>query len=375
MSTSLLKRSILVALLCPAAQVPDWAQNVMSRNFNDMGMRTSPWTSGRPAVESSNDHEMQPWAPWVVPLESTSTYAAHYQPWRTSRTTTCKPKNERLPQAAFNARSTAQDSFMPWDRDHRRESCKPPHKTISDNVFEPSTSHREAYRAWNIAKQPSYKPAMNRLEPHKFVGRSTSQDSYMGHDGHMPPSPFLPPENINTHTPFESISTMSASYLPWPMQRNSGAVKPSSQLDLGADPNLPTGTTVHRDAFTEIRLPPGCKAALGVQVTPGNFHLMIPKGSAAPSEKKHMFTTTVNNQEVIEVVVIALADDHASPFSGLELGRFNVGRIQQARIGTLQLDVTMYLGLDQSVRVSAHNRQSDQTISLNIRDKFRTAKF
>jgi len=343
--------------------------------FEELGTATSPWRSGDPAAKASKDQEMQPWAPWVVPLESTSTYAAHFQPWGVARSKSCKPKVERIPPTAFSGRSTAQDSYMPWDADHRRESCKPTSKTMGENPLESSTTHREAYRAWNIGKQPSFKPSQQALATTAFSGRSTAQDSYMAHEGARPPNPFLPAETVGEKTTFNSISTMSASYLPWPVQKGNGAVKPVATLDLGADSRLPTGTTVHRDAFTELRLPPGCKASLGVQVTPGSFHLMIPKGTAAPCQKSGIFTTTINDQQIIEVVVIALASDDVPVSSGLELGRFSLGRIQPMRVGTVQVDVTMYLGADQSIRVSAHNRQSDHCVSLNIRDKFKFLKF
>jgi len=196
----------------------------------------------------------------------------------------------------------------------------------------------------------------------------------MGHDGARPPQPCLPKETVGDKATFNSISTMSASYLPWPVQKNNGAIRPVATLELGTDSRLPTGTTVHRDAFTEIRLPPGCKAALGVQVTAGEFHLMIPKGASAPCQKSGIFTTTTNDQQNMEVVVIAMAENDSNPSTGRELGRFSLGRIQPMRIGTVQVDVTMYLGADQSIRVSAHNRQSDHCVSLNIRDKFKYLK-
>jgi len=197
----------------------------------------------------------------------------------------------------------------------------------------------------------------------------------MAHDGASPPKPFLPADNVADKVNFNSISTMTASYLPWPTQKQGMGIRPVPTLDLGADSRLPTGTTVHRDSFTEIRLPAGCKAALGVQCTPGEFHLMIPKGSAAPVQKSGIFTTTSHDQQVLEVVVIALPENSSSPTSGVELGRFQLGRIQPMRMGTVQVDVTMYLSMDQTIRVSAHNRQSDHCVSVNIRDKFKFLKF
>ena len=210
--------------------------------LEDVGTTTVPWSAGAPAIQKSRDQEMQPWAPWVVPLESVSTYAAHFQPWGVSRSQTCKPKQERIQTNPFNARSTAQDSFMPWDKDHRRESCKPTDKAMPANGLETATTHREvkrriirhrcaaavvwgaarrsegarrerrgvavvriwracapgrtyprarlspsraaraqAYREWQIGKQPSFKPTQTALQPQKFTGRSTAQDSFMGH--------------------------------------------------------------------------------------------------------------------------------------------------------------------------------------------------
>ncbi|KAL1522106.1 hypothetical protein AB1Y20_021749 [Prymnesium parvum] len=330
----------------------------------------SPWKA-----ETFKDKEMTPWMPWVVPLESTSTYTAHYKNWGTQRSPSCKPKNERVATAPFNARSTAQDSYLPWDKDGRRESCKPLAKSLGHSKFENSTTHRDAYRPWNVGKQASFKPQQTTLEPHKFVARSTHQDSYVGHDGVEPRRPFLPAETLADKTKFDGISTMNAHYLPWPVQKNGMAPRPVPQLDLGGDPRMPTGTTAHRDAYTELRLPSGCKAALGVQVIPGKFHLMIPKGSSIPTKKSGIFTTTADNQQVIEVVVIAMPDNNGNPDLGVELGHFPLGKILPTRAGVAQVDVTMNLGLDSSIRVTAHNRQNDYQVSMIIRDKFKYLKF
>jgi len=344
----------------------------MPSALEDFGKQTAPWVGGAPAVEASKDNEMTPWKPWAQPLDSQSTYNAHFQPWQMSRAATCKPKTERLPSTTFAGRSTAQDSYMGWDRDYRRESFKPKPSVFGGGAFDPSTTHKDAYREWNVGKTPSFKPNSSVLESAPFQGRSTAQDSYMAHAGHRPPEPFLPQERDSDKAPFDSVSTMTASYLHWPLPKTAYGKKPAGTIDLGWNNKMPTGTTVYRDCYNEIRLPPGCKAGLGVQVTPGDFHLMIPKGKTAPVQKTQMFTTVVDNQKVIEVVVIAMGEGNQK---GLELGRFPLSRIQPLRHGTIQVEVSMYLSLDNTVRVVAHNVQSDHTVSLNIRDKFRMAQF
>jgi hypothetical protein len=228
----------------------------------------SSWVPGPSARDASKDQEITAWKPWVLPLESNSTYASSYLPWKTTRTQTCKPKVERNANpAAFNARSTAQDSFLPFDRDYRRSNCKPPPSQLVGGAFESSTTSGDAYRAWGVAKTPSMKPAQARLSTAPFFGRSTAQDAFMAHPSHERTQPFYPKENVSEPSPFDAVSTMSASFLPWPLPRAAGPMKRAKgELDLGWSRALPTGTTVHRDAFTELRLPPGCKATLGVQV-------------------------------------------------------------------------------------------------------------
>ena len=264
---------------------------------------------------------------------------------------------------------------MGWDKDYRRQSCKPTAKTkFSDLPMDTSTTHRESFREWRMPKQPSFKPQAQALPPSAAFGaRSTAQDSFMAHPEHRPPKPFTPKDaDPLERKTFDSISTNSASYLPWPVQRNLASIRPVAQLDLGHDSRAPMGTSTHRDAFTDIRLPPGCKAALGVQVTPGDFHLMIPKGSSMPCQKSGVFTTVVPDQDVMEVVVIALPQDDATPgVSGKELGRIAFGKITKGRVGATQVDVTMYLSMDNTIRVSAHNRQTDACLSISIRDKVR----
>jgi len=197
----------------------------------------------------------------------------------------------------------------------------------------------------------------------------------MAHPSHERTQPFYPKENVSEPSPFDAVSTMSASFLPWPLPRAAGPMKRAKgELDLGWSRALPTGTTVHRDAFTELRLPPGCKATLGVQVTPGEFHPMIAKGRATPVQKTQLFTTVVDEQEIIQVVVIAMADV-SKPSHGMELGRFALGRLQPLKKGVVQVEVSMYLSSDNSIRVSAHNLQTEHSASINIRDKFRLATF
>lgn len=96
----------------------------------------------------SKDKEITPWHQGVSPLESTSTYAAHYQNWGATRMPACRPKDERMMSTApFKARSTAQDSYIPWG-DARRESCKPAQRPMTESSkFDPSTTHRDVRRS------------------------------------------------------------------------------------------------------------------------------------------------------------------------------------------------------------------------------------
>jgi len=329
------------------------------------------WTAGS-SVEPTKS--MALWSAAEVPLDSVSTYNAHYQPWRPSRPQTCKPKHQTpIEVFQFNARSTAQDAYQGWDIDHRRASCKPVHKMLESLSLDASTTHRDAFQSFLPAKRASFKPVHKGMEQTVFSGRSTTQDSFLAHPNHRPPLPCLPAEKLGDGTRFEAISTATASYQAWPISRRVAAKKPPGTLSLRWENVPPTGSTVHRDSYREMSLPPGAKAAIGVQVVGGEFFKMIAKGTPAPVEKKAMFTTTVSNQNEVEIVVIASGAQ--DPSRGLEIGRFTLGGIAPGKAGLAMLEVTLILAADNSLRVTATDRQAFRSVSLNIRDKLKKASF
>lgn len=63
---------------------------------------------------------------------------------------------------------------------------------------------------------------------------------------------------------------------------------PSGHPLFSSTPSLPSPST-----HDFLSFPP----PFGVQVIPGKFYLMIPKGSAAPVQKSGIFTTTIDNQQ------------------------------------------------------------------------------
>ena len=78
------------------------------------------------------------------------------------------------------------------------------------------------------------------------------------------------------------------------------------------------GSTAHREHFKEMRLPPGSAWELGVQVMGGRFHHLIARGKRPPCEGKATFTTVVDMQESVEIVVVGRAPNVKS----LHLGHF-----------------------------------------------------
>jgi len=178
-----------------------------------------------------------------------------------------------------------------------------------------------------------------------------------------------PAEREREVTKFESTTTARASYLAWPMPAKHGRKKPPvASVNIGWGNGMAVPTSSYRDMFREITLPEGAPAAIGVQVAGGAFHVMMPRGTRAPARKKLMFTTTEDQQSSIDVIVIAQGNDS---HTGRKLGHFTIDGIAPTHAGLAQVEVSLNLGGDNSLRVSAVDCQGNRTRSLTVKDKIR----
>ena len=84
-----------------------------------------------------------------------------------------------------------QDSFQGWSGRHSAKACRPQSAYEPKDWMQPiSTTHREAFQAWQAPKRTTFKPKEAREPPAAtMTGRSTMQDSY------QPISNFKPTQN------------------------------------------------------------------------------------------------------------------------------------------------------------------------------------
>ncbi len=138
---------------------------------------------------------------------------------------------------------------------------------------------------------------------------------------------------------------------------------------MGWGEGMAVPTSSYRDMFREISLPSGAPSSIGVQVGGGKFYPMLPRGTRPPARKTQMFTTTEDSQTSIDVVLIA--QQGASEASGRQLGYFELDGISPSQAGLAQVEVTLNLSADNSLRVSAVDCQGNRSRSLTVKEKIR----
>ena len=170
-------------------------------------------------------------------------------------------------------------------------------------------------------------------------------------------------------------STYQTEYLNQPLNPK---VTPWQTLDRKFKPAGAIGTTgssTHKADFIRYEPRAGLKVALGVQISSkpykqggvgGQFHVMIPAGSAAPAAEQQQFTTVVDGQRAAQIVVVARG---GGAENGVELCHFELPSIKESQVGVPRVTVTFKLIKEQLLKVSATYEQGHQTRQLVIRDK------
>ena len=237
--------------------------------------------------------------PKTTPFEGGSTYREQF-PWRpvTPRAKAVAPKAsgwEPQPHAQ-PMQSTYRSQFV--DRPlPDRTSAKPKHVPLPFAPFDGETTSSAQFK-WHegVHKRQSLKAADTREHvAHPFAGRSTYSDAYKAY-GALPPVVARKPPDERQHTSMAKFD----------------------------------GTTAHREQFKEMRLPSGSSWELGVQVVDGKFHPMIAKGKRPPCEGRATFTTVVDLQESVEIVVVGRAPN----VNSVHLGHFECDTPQYSPVAS-----------------------------------------
>ena len=228
--------------------------------------------------------------PKTTPFEGGSTYREQF-PWRktTPREKAVAPKGCGWePQPHAQPMQSTYNSQFEWRSLPDRTSAKPQHVPIPYAPFDgETTSHAQFKWHSGVHKRESLKAQDTREHvAHPFAGKSTYSDAYKAYS-ELPPVIARKPEDERQHTGLAKFD----------------------------------GSTAHREQFKEMRLPPGSSWELGVQVVGGRFHHLIARGKRPPCEGRATFTTVVDMQESVEIVVVGRAPNVKS----LHLGHFKCG--------------------------------------------------
>jgi len=328
------------------------------------------WTQGGSSMNEHLRREIQVWEPQKIPLDTTSTYSAHFRAWPANRQPRAtKPKDARPPSAApFDTRSTMQDSFQPVRGDVRSKPFRPQSAYVKTDYLQPiSTTHREAFQKWMPAPRPNFKPQQRAKEPGDYsTGRTTSQDAFPAHMPVMTRS-CKPKENSFESFAFEGTSTSRAAFLQWPIPPKYVRTIPDVKTAFAREEPFPNST--YRDMFREIKLPKNNPHALGLQVVGGNFFTVMQRGTVPPATKKVMMTTVQDAQNSVDIVVIlSTADGNRK---GKVLGEFTLEGIGSAGKGVPQIEVTLNLDTQNVLRVTAFDVQGNRARALTVTDKVR----
>lgn len=338
---------------------------------------SAPWAEGNKAAAEHAQREIKLWELLPQQSDNQSTYASHYQAWAMPPPRKAmKPQDSRpMTAGAFQTRSTMQDSFQPMMGFIPSLPIKPKSSYEPQKWLQPlSTTSRDAFQQWRAPPRQSFKPsaANQRHAPESsFTGRSTAQDSYQPvmRGAFIPAVSAAPKEQRYDTGAFEGTTTSRASFQAWPIQPRK-PMKPSGAGSFfGGDEKHVLPNSTYRDQFREMLIPQASSSSLGVQVVNGKFHSMMPRGTRPPCVKSKTFTTTLERQASLDIVVILASDDYGR--KGRKIGEFTIDGISPAKAGVPQIEITFNLDNGNNLRVTALDKQGNRTRALTVKEKVR----
>ena len=121
-----------------------------------------------------------------VPLEDETTTGTTYRKWALPRRQPRDKEMYKPPAAKFATDTTFMHDYPKWNIPPA-ESAKPPMQSFASNKpFDDSTTHRDAYKQWQLQAQPGRRKEEYRPPSGVFQGESTMRSHYRGQ--YAPPS-------------------------------------------------------------------------------------------------------------------------------------------------------------------------------------------
>lgn len=274
-----------------------------------------------------------------------SSHVADYHPWPDCRRKASLQSGRDAVEArggTFAGVTTSADSYKPPLHGPRHIPYQSAHKPYEARSANYSSTYNLSYLPFDCNPAPSMRPPV--LSPVRAGGK-TGKSSYAEEYFQKPLNPKVVPwQNLER----KKIPDGSSGH---------------------------TGSSTHNADFIEHPTRELLRLDLGVQIsnrpykhggTGGRFQLMIPAGSAAPTQCEMSFTTVVDAQQLAHIVVVAREQGEEV---GAELGHFKLGEIKEADQGVPRVKVTFTLHKENLLKVSATYEQGHRTRNLILKDR------
>lgn len=274
-----------------------------------------------------------------------SSHVADYHPWPDCRRKASLQSGRDAVEArggTFAGLTTSADSYKPPLHGPRHIPYQSAHKPYEARSANYSSTYNLSYLPFDCNPAPSMRPPV--LSPVRAGGK-TGKSSYAEEYFQKPLNPKVVPwQNLER----KKIPDGSSGH---------------------------TGSSTHNADFIEHPTRELLRLDLGVQIsnrpykhggTGGRFQLMIPAGSAAPTQCEMSFTTVVDAQQLAHIVVVAREQGEEV---GAELGHFKLGEIKEADQGVPRVKVTFTLHKENLLKVSATYEQGHRTRNLILKDR------
>jgi len=298
-----------------------------------------------PARPADWTKKIQPRSDTTRMYGDVSSHLADYHPWPDSRRKASIQAGRDPVEArggTFAGVTTTADSYKPPLHGPRHIPYQSINKPYEARFANYASTYNLSYLPFECEPAPSMKPPV--LSPVRAGGK-TGKSSYAEEYFEKPLNPKV---------------------VPW---------QNLERRKLPAGSSGHTGSSTHNADFIEHPTRELLRLDLGVQIssraykhggTGGRFQLMIPAGSAAPTQCEMSFTTVVDAQQLAQIVVVARQQGEEG---GAELGRFELAQIKEADVGVPRVKVTFTLHKENLLKVSATYEQGHRTRNLILKDR------
>ncbi len=343
--------------------------------------QSTQWTEGPDAFEKYREREP---TVYVMPraFSAATVYRSDYTakaapPSRPEKA----PKWRGAPPPDREFQSTHKADYKKWPSNPPADS-RPVPLTCKNGKFWDQTEHRSMYLHPPLAEAAEAEPAptaphVRLVPPPPKSSEYRAQYTPKNADGCTPVNALVPKrmDHLRACEMLYKKSVASEAYA-WPTQPGPKQSKESA----GARPvplvgPADTRTSEHRDNFVPMPISRGLELNLGVQFSTapyknggvgGQFYSVITAGTQAPVEKTMTFTTVVDGQKVLDIVIVALPPGE---HTGIELGYFSLEGIADARAAVPRVTVNFRLQNERTLKMTAHYQQGKITRRLMIRGK------